>query len=146
MRCAVEGIRKFFDLPPKERRILAQAWVLFLLAELALRTIPFKHLLTLGQKNCVKGHDQPPFQPTPSAHRLAWLVDVAGRYSLVNPTCLKQALILSWLLRRQGLASTLRIGVARHQETLMAHAWLEQNGQVIIGRAGREQYQPLLRT
>ncbi len=50
----MEAIRKFFDLLPSERLIFAQAWVLFLLAELALRTIPFKRLIALSQKRCAK--------------------------------------------------------------------------------------------
>ncbi len=146
MRCAVEAIRKFVDLMPKERLILAQAWWLLLLAELALRTIPFKHILTLTQNICVKGREKPTRELTPPVERLAWLVDVAGRYSLVNATCLKQALVLSWLLGRKGLATSLQIGVARHDDTMTAHAWLEQEGQVICGHTGGRRYEPLVRT
>ncbi len=142
----MEAIRKFVDLLPRERLILAQAWWLFLLAELALRTIPFKRLIALSQTHYTRRREKPALKTAPSASRLAWLVEVAGRYSLVNATCLTQALVLSWLLVRQGLTSTLQIGVARHQEALIAHAWLEQNGEVILGQTGSEQYQTLLRT
>ena len=145
-RWAVEALRKFFDLVPRERFIFAQAWVLFLVAELALRTIPFKRLIALSQKRCAKRRQTPTSKMAPSASRLAWLVEVAARYSLVNATCLKQALVLSWLLANQGLTSTLQIGVARHQGALLAHAWIEQNGEVILGQDGSEQFQILLRT
>lgn len=142
----MEAIRKFFELLPKERLILAQAWLLFLLAELALRTIPFRHVLRLTQKICVKGREKSLLELTPPVERLVWLVDRAGRYSLVNATCLKQALVLSWLLGRKGLTTSLQIGVARHEDTMTAHAWLEREGQVICGYTGSRRYEPLVRT
>jgi hypothetical protein len=71
-------------------------------------------------------------------------VEVAGRYSPVTATCLKQALVLSWLLGRQGIAVTLHIGVARSAETLAAHAWLENNGQVIFGQTEQDGFTTLV--
>lgn len=142
----MEAIRKFLDLLPKERLILVQAWLLLLLADFALRTLPFKHVLALTQKNCLKGQEPSTGTLPPSVERLAWLMDVAGRYSLVTATCLKQALVLSWLLGRKGLATNLQIGVARHHDTVTAHAWLEQDGKVIFGQTGGRRYEPLLRT
>ena len=140
------AIRKFLDLLPKERLIFAQAWWLFLLAELALRTIPFRHLIHFTQKTCVQGREKSIRELTPPVERLVWLVDRAGHYSLVNATCLKQALVLSWLLGRKGLITSLQIGVARHEDGMTAHAWLEREGQVICGHTGRHQYGPLIRT
>lgn len=73
-------------------------------------------------------------------------METAGRYAPVRPTCLKSALVLSWLLRQRGIATTLRIGVVRRQGTLAAHAWLEHDGAVIHGFAGDEVYEPIFST
>ncbi len=81
--------------------------------------------------------------PPPSLARAFWLVEVAGRYSPVNATCLKKAIVLSWLLRKRGMVTTLRIGVARRDGTLIAHAWLEQGGQVILGHPECDGYERL---
>lgn len=143
MKSAMERLHKFFQLPPRERIVLVQAWALFLLMELALRVLPFQQLCALcdhaGRKRPEKSS-----KPVPSVSRLAWLVEVAGRFTPVTATCLKKALVLSWLLGRRGLTSTLQIGVARHGDVLTAHAWLEQQGQVIFGLPECEGHRPLV--
>jgi hypothetical protein len=47
---------------------------------------------------------------------------------MVTATCLRQALLLHWLLRRRGLQPELRIGVRKQGEALDAHAWMELDG------------------
>jgi hypothetical protein len=43
-------------------------------------------------------------------------------------TCLTRSLALVWLLRGQGLAGELRIGVRREAGEFLAHAWVEHGG------------------
>jgi len=143
LKSAMERLRKFFRLPPAERLALVQAWGLLLLAELALRALPFTRLRALCD-NAGRRRPEKSSERSTSIARLAWLVEVAGRYTPVTATCLKQALVLSWLLERRGIASTLQIGVARHGDTFTAHAWLERQGQVIIGLPGCEGHRPLV--
>ncbi|NJL00269.1 MAG: lasso peptide biosynthesis B2 protein [Spirulinaceae cyanobacterium SM2_1_0] len=58
------------------------------------------------------------------AQHLAHLVRRAARY--YGCTCLRQALIVWWLLRWQRVACELRLGVRRHESQLLAaHAWVE---------------------
>lgn len=56
----------------------------------------------------------------------------AARYSPFPSTCLERSLALWWLLRRQGVAVELRIGVRKEQKQMAAHAWVERNG-VAVG-------------
>lgn len=141
----MHAFRKFFALSSKEKCILAQAWVLFPLTDLALRTIRFRYLLRLTQKICETGREKAGPELTPSLERLVWLVEIAGRHSIVNSTCLKQALVLSWILGRRGHTTSLHIGVARSADTLAAHAWLERRGQVVFGHT-EVRYEPLIHT
>lgn len=69
--------------------------------------------------------------------RAAWAANTAGRRLLPERPCLTQALVLQYLLHRQGDASArLRLGVARGtDDTLRAHAWVERNGEILIGGA-----------
>ena len=152
----MERVHKFFQLPPNERLILAHAWGLFLLADLALRILPFLCLLDLSKKIFLKRMSSPSSPPArggkgdlalaavPSVPRLAWLVEVAGRYAPVAATCLKTALVLSWLLGRRGTQTELRIGVARHEGSLKAHAWLDYDGQAVLGHHEFERYETIL--
>jgi hypothetical protein len=42
--------------------------------------------------------------------------------------CLERSLCLRQLLGRRGLETRLRIGVAREEDRLLAHAWVEWEG------------------
>ncbi len=137
-----ERLRKLRRLAPGEILCLGQAWLLFWAIDLALRTMPFRSLLT-----CI--HRIPasllrlPLNTEAAAPRLAWLVERAAGLSPVNGTCLRQALVLLCLLRRRGQSGLVQIGVARVSGALHAHAWIEQDGQVLLGYAGDNQYTPL---
>lgn len=56
------------------------------------------------------------------------LVNLAARYAPVRANCLTRSLLLSWMLRRRGVACELRIGVRLVQGMFSAHAWVEVEG------------------
>ncbi len=61
---------------------------------------------------------------------VARMVSVAARYGIYRANCLKQSLVLWWLLARCGIVSEIRIGVQKEQGGgLNAHAWVEYGGQ-----------------
>lgn len=69
------------------------------------------------------------------------MVQIAARYSRRWTTCLKNSLVLWYLLRRQGIAANLQIGVRLEQGQFQAHAWVEYQGLVVGDRADvRQQY------
>ena len=57
--------------------------------------------------------------------RLAYLVDIADRYGLLPPSCLRRSLVLAWLLSDAGVPTTVKIGVAKNGAALTAHACVE---------------------
>lgn len=65
---------------------------------------------------------------TEQAARTARMVRAAAYYGFGRPTCLEKSLALWWLLGRQGIASSLRIGTRKAAGQFEAHAWVEQNG------------------
>ncbi len=141
MKSVIERLRKVFRLSPDERLILARAWGLFLLMDLALRILPLSRVVAISQKG-------PPKRRAPagtsSVSRLARLVELAGRYAPVKATCLKIALVGSWILARKGIPTSLKIGVARQGGRLRAHAWLEREGEIVLGLPGCDGHEPLL--
>ncbi len=56
-------------------------------------------------------------------------------------SCLRQALVCGWLLRR--LRPALQLGVAKVDGEVRAHAWLVVNGAVVDPRRAVSSYQPL---
>ncbi len=144
MKLAIERLQRVFRLPPRERVILAQAWGLFLLVDLALRILPFKRILAFCQPFPPGRRNGSTAERSPSVSRVVWLVEIAGRYAPGRAACLKKALVLSWIFRRIDVATTLQIGVSRQEGRLKAHAWVDYDGQTIFGHEESERYEPLL--
>ena len=64
-----------------------------------------------------------------SARSIARLAAIAGRRGAVSATCLRQSLLVYWILRRRGLNPELKLGVRKHEGVVDAHAWVELAGQ-----------------
>ena len=80
-----------------------------------------------------------------TADRIAWAISVARRV-IPAASCLPQALAGEALLTRNGHEVELRIGVVKTETgTLVAHAWVESGGQVVVGKLyeGLSRYTPL---
>ncbi len=63
-----------------------------------------------------------------AAERLAKLAAIAGRRGAITVTCLRQALLVYWLLRRRGFAPELKIGMRSLDGVVDGHAWVELGG------------------
>lgn len=137
-------LRKGLRLPVGERGLLVQACAGFVVLEFLLRVISFPRLLAVRSSPTATrvANDR---RPIPAIERFVWIAEAAARCVISDPTCLKKALVAFWLLRRHGVATTLCIGVARRGGELAAHAWLERNGEVILGAPEHEAYERLFR-
>ncbi len=49
-------------------------------------------------------------------------------------TCLTQALAARAVMRHYGQASNIRLGVAKSDASIEAHAWVEVEGRIVLGR------------
>ena len=79
-----------------------------------------------------------------TVQRLVRAVATASR-CVPCASCLTQAMAAQVLLSRHGYASCLRIGVAKEASgPFEAHAWLERDGEVILGGTDTGRYTPLL--
>ena len=59
------------------------------------------------------------------------MIHAAVGYSPLHYTCLEESLGLWYLLRKQGIVSTLRIGVRKADGRFEAHAWVEYGGEAL---------------
>jgi hypothetical protein len=74
--------------------------------------------------------------PARGPAEVAAAVLAASRLLPGTSSCLAQALAARILLRREGLPGEIRIGVNRPSHGgIEAHAWIESEGQVILGLA-----------
>ncbi len=138
----IKEVLKFLNLTSEERRLLIKAtfWVAAL--RLALWLLPYGWLRNFMAKNGKvpegsRQGSQDRIEPVTRSVR------AAGRY-VPRATCLIQALAAPGLLRREGLATNLRLGVAKNRDhNFLAHAWLEYEGRIILGESQEENYTPL---
>jgi hypothetical protein len=89
----------------------------------------------IGDAGPARGHRIPPRQ-------LAWAVDRTLHLGRRRPRCIFNALVLYRLLREQGDAAELVIGLPKNPADKSAHAWVELDGVDVgppPGQNGHEQ-------
>jgi hypothetical protein len=89
----------------------------------------------IGDTGPARGERLPPRQ-------LAWAVDRTLHIGRLRPRCIFNALVLYRLLREQGDAAELVIGLPKNPADKSAHAWVELDGVDVgppPGRNGHEQ-------
>ena len=107
--------------------------------DLAFRLFSSKTCLPLFERKVGSRKRRPVLSP----QRMAWLVDAADRYAPGRSSCLRQSAALAWLLRRRGVSTSLRVGVAREGDELLAHSWLESEKGEMFGLLDNDKYAPL---
>ena len=119
-------------LSPSELRLLLSAMFLLPLTGLSLRmfglrrTHDWMRRLTKSDVGIV-----PDGYAGDEARSVARMVAIAGRRMPYRVTCLREALVLWWLLSRRGIRAQLILGVGRPDNVFAAHAWVECQGIVL---------------
>lgn len=129
----MQTMRKFLRLPWARKRTLLQAGLLLGVTRIGLSVLSFKtvqRVFAWLSKKPVRAR----LHTEAYRQRAIWAVRAAGKRVLGDHPCLPEALVAQYLLTRAGYASVLHIGVAKEtQDQLLAHAWLESEGAIIVG-------------
>lgn len=97
----------------------------------ALSALPYRVVVRAFEPS-LRPSVRPGADPRGTLRVAAW----TGRTFLGDRPCLTQAIAARWLLARDGYATELKIGAAMEDGEFRAHAWLEANGQVVLGGEG----------
>lgn len=73
-----------------------------------------------------------PIGPRPGNQQEAVRI-VNGATSRVGARCLTRALVLNAVLSRTGIRSQVVVGTSSHGGQLKSHAWVERNGESLLG-------------
>lgn len=124
----MRSLDRLRGLRPEEIRVLVTGVLVLPLVEAGLRWAGFERM-----RRWMHRPDRPERQRERSkdharAVTVARMVAVAGRHGFVRAACLPCSLLTWWMLRREGIGATLRIGVKPNGESLSAHAWVEHGG------------------
>jgi hypothetical protein len=71
---------------------------------------------------------------------VCWAIETAGGTRWMKTPGLTRALAAQMMLRRRGIASRLCLGVARQNDVVIAHAWIEIGSEVIVGGPGARRF------
>lgn len=129
----------------QQRALIAEAMLFTWLARLAVRLIPFSRIVRWIEHNA--SSHQSAKTPEPALiYSLRRAVKTASRNALWKSVCMQQSLAMYTMLSRRGYGSTLRMGAKINpQGKIEAHAWLESDGEVILGKDGMTGMTPLAR-
>ncbi len=138
----IRRFNRFLKLSTEEQGLFLRAILLVGLVRLGLWLIPLR-VLHRALGSFFIGSKAPGKRQHP-AERISWAVRVAGDV-IPYSTCLVQALAAQALLSAGGQASNLCIGVAKEgRSSIEAHAWVEIEGEVIIGATEQGRYTRLM--
>jgi len=128
-----EPLQRYKTLDPASRRMFRRAAILLPLVRWSLRLRGYGKTFTSLQKRAqfqTRGTEIRP-EPREAVQATCRMVRAALRYSLAQYTCLEESLALWYLLRKQGIAACLRIGVRKEYGKFEAHAWVEYGGEAL---------------
>lgn len=136
----MRSLHSFFRRPARDRLFLLRCLALLALVRTGLTVSSYKLLAGKLVNREAAGEAS-----AGQLARVAWGIDRAARF-VPGATCLTQALSGQILLSRQGVASSIRLGIDRNKtENIEAHAWLVSGDRVVLGGTEQslERYTPL---
>lgn len=125
-------VRRFFGAGARERWVIVGSFVHVIFYRLALWILPFRFVKrwTSNDGATISDVDEA------VVGEIVRGVRFASRF-IPDASCLTQALAARKLLARSGQRSDLKIGVSKSDGDLEAHAWLEIDGRIILGKQRR---------
>jgi transglutaminase superfamily protein len=132
-------LRKWLALAPADRRLVVEAAWWFVVLRVALRLLPFERVARYAERRHQKGRAD----LAVATGRIGWATAAVARRLAPPRSCLAQALTAQVMLGRRGRPAEIRFGVRREEGRLDAHAWLECEGEVLVGGEGLEVFREM---
>jgi transglutaminase superfamily protein len=111
-----------------------EAGVWLALVRLALLRVPLKRLAPFLARPMTESTHLVAAGTQQRAQRLGWAVRTMSRYLPWHSRCLAQALTVTRMLGRRGIASTLYLGTMKDETNeLQMHAWVRCGSVVLTG-------------
>lgn len=134
------SLKRYLRLPLQEQWLLVESALLLTAAVVAVNVVPFSRLQWWIRR-------EHPLQARGkfSRQQICWAMATATRV-IPFTRCLAEALAMQCLMRHFGYEPVMRIGVCKRENgEFAAHAWIEHEGQVIMGadHQALDQYQRL---
>ncbi len=131
----MKRIRRILQLPLSYWFYLVQSTALVLTIQVGLRLFSFQKVNRwLNDPSKISRPEQPDMK---RVEAYCWAISRVSSVLLGRDSCLPQALAGQYLLARQGIPAKMRIGVRKTGAgDIIAHAWVENEGKILIGAKG----------
>ena len=131
------------QLPASRLTLLLETFLLLLCARFILAIVPVRYIFAWKRRPVKPGPAYSPQELLTTVREVAWSVERVVNRSPIRFVCFPQCLAAIALLRSVGVESRLHYGVARINDRLVTHAWLEAAGEVLVGGAAVKEFSGL---
>jgi hypothetical protein len=133
-------MKQVFSFSWKNRIILVEAGLKLLISDWLLHILPLPRIKQILARRFKTHFGVDPQKVQQTIWQIQPLVEIAARHHLYPMTCLRQALTLQDMLARRGIPTQLCLGARKENGTLLAHAWLEFEGQPLVERQNNKAF------
>jgi len=133
----------FVRLPVEDEWLLIKSFLLLGVVRISLFVLPFSSVrwLLLQWKRRTVRADRLDLN---HIRKVTWAIKAASRY-VPRASCLTQGISVVLLLDQLGQLAHLKIGVAKGtSQNLVAHAWVESHGRIVLGNDPNPSYYTVL--
>lgn len=133
------NLRRFKEISPRERLLLAESVVTLAVASIAIRLLPFRRVVSAASRTShYRVADR---GSSAQIARVRWAVEACARRLPWKIVCFQKGVAMQTMLRRRGIVTALHYGVAQNQEQgLSAHVWVTYGDEAIIGGDRASEY------
>lgn len=118
-------LERFVRLPPTRRRLVVEAALLLSLARIAVATVPFRWIARILGEQGAEAVGTPDRDQRNAVLNVSWAIRAVNRQRPFRCKCLVEAITGQVMLIRRKIPSTFYLGVARSEDGLKAHAWVQ---------------------
>jgi hypothetical protein len=131
----MNNLSKYLQLSPRDRWLLIYYVIMLIVVDLGLRFFGFQKMTSILSTQASKKmiQQQQTVEEVEEVRHTASLVEIVANRGFFRATCLRQALLVYYLLLKKGIKTELRIGISNKTKSFKSHAWIKYKDEVILG-------------
>lgn len=134
-------IKTFFKIKNKDKLAFIKAFIYMGYFRAFILFVPFNKLRKRMGKVKVESADEVDDESYRKAVRIARIVGIVSHHTPWESKCLVQALTAQKMLKKQGVSTTLYLGVKKDKNNrMLAHAWTRCGNYFVTGGVNKQGY------
>lgn len=126
-------LRRHLGRPPHEHWLIAKVVASTVFVRAMLPIVPIRYLMKLAGNAGMKAPAVHARDRDAEKKVIPWAAAGTAKRLLRDRPCLTQALVVKYFYGRRGIPAVLKFGVNKDSGKLLAHAWVESEGDIVVG-------------